>query len=198
MIAIRKVLTVTGIALASLCLPALAANNASESRFGDVPAPQSINYHDLPGPDTAALAAALPNASSEYRFLFIGGVGFSPRTSSQRVSYFGGGCIGSNGWVNTDVQLPHGAKVIGVRVYYHAPASESMRTGLGVSDGAGSTIYPIFDSTLQSGGSYYSDYYSPSVVTLIDNGSHAYSLSAGQFSSDQVWLCGMRVNYQLP
>lgn len=188
MIAIRHRLG-TAILLASACAMAMAGDATSDGAA----TPQDIQYFHASGADDGALADPRGIGDS---YLFIAGSALSPRTSSQTVSYIGAGCIATNDAVTTDLQLPDGAEILGVRVYYYNSGQPgAVRTFLTSYDGAGSFFDHLnMPSTFDDG--YASEYFPLPTPLVVDNFSQSLVLTAN--TSTGLQLCGLRVFYEAP
>lgn len=177
-------------AVAAACVPAMATEGTADA----FPAPANLNYHHMPGPDMAADGIAAPSGGGS-DYLFVAGSAFTPRRSSITVTYPGGGCVnGSSDYLVTSLELPQGAQVSGVRLfYYNDGTSASANAALTSYTGDGGSNDLIFQTTTQNTG-YVSEYFTPAAPPLvIDNGNQAYTLQASTGSG--VRLCGMRVFY---
>lgn len=178
--------------LATSCASALAAEASSEG-----PAfvqPYNFNFIHAPGPDEDARAPSAPSGSSSYQFL--AGSAFTARTSSQSVTYPGFGCKFSDGALTTDVQLPSGTSVSGVRLYYYNLGLTG-NVGLFFThyDGlGGSNDLLVGTSAMNSG--YSSEYFALPSPHVIDNGSNAYVLTATM--NPGLRFCGARLFYVTP
>ncbi len=176
------------ILLASTCMPALAMEASSDGAA----APQNISFFNAPGADDAALADPL----AVFKYQFVAGSAFNSRTSSQSVTYAGAGCINSSAAVTTDLQLPDGAEIYGVRTYYYNMGQPGdVTTFLTVYDGAGNYVDLLAaPSTFDSG--YASQHFPLDPNEIVDNLSQSYVLTAR--TSTDVLICGMRVFYAIP
>lgn len=148
-------------------------------------------FYDAPGADQVGSTRA-PEGGSDY--LFIAGSSFTPRTDTQTLSYPGAGCSFSNGFLISNLDLPSGTTVNGVRLYYFSNTSgDTVRFNLGFFDGGGGTGFPITGvSTLSSG--YSSQYFTPTTPPLIiDTLTNSYALLASMDAGTR--FCGMRVFY---
>src|SRR5690606_34327933 len=108
--------------------------------------------------------------------------------------YPGAGCTYSNLALTTDIQLPDGAKILGVRSFYYNnnQPSDSLTMFLSSYDGAGGlTDHLVMASTFSNG--YEDEYASLAMPLLVDNFSQAYVLTATMNSG--IRFCGMRVFY---
>lgn len=153
-------------------------------------------FQHLPGADDALAEADSPLGTNRYRF--VPAAAFVRRSSSDSLVNDGFGCVYSNlvaGWaLNADLQMPDGARVMGVRVFYHVPgASGSIRTWFTSYDGAGGFSDLISNATTNTGG-YFSEYFPAATPVTIESPYYAYALNARILGSD-TQLCGMRVFY---
>lgn len=169
------------------------ANEASSEGPG-FPEPQNFNYTHAPGPDEDARLAAAPSGSDQY--VFVAGSAFTPRTSAQTVSYPGSGCTSSDAAVTTDVQLPSGTEVLGVRLYYYDMAAAG---SVGVfftnyNGGGGTSDLITGTSTLESG--YSSEFFAAPASVFIDNISGSYVLTATMDAG--LRFCGARLFISQP
>lgn len=181
----------TSIALALLgtCLPALATEEAMD---GSAPA-QSVNYVHWPGADQEIDSASSVSGGSTH--LFLAGSAFTPRTSSQTVTYPGGGCLYSSGAVTTSLELPNNTLIHGVRVFYYSPISTA-RIGVFLTTYPGNgTLTDLLTGTTTFSGGYSDDYFSTSSALVVDNGSGSYVLTATMDPGTR--FCGMRVFYSV-
>ena len=166
---------------------------ATEASFDGAEEPGNHVVFHAPGADEAGLFAPT-GAANDY--LFVAGSAFNARTSTQTVTYPGAGCINSTAAVTTDLQLPQGAEIQGIRTYYYDMASAgSVGTYLTVYDGAGGSSDLLNqDSTLESG--YASEYFNLAVPVVVDNLAQSYVLTANMAAN--LRFCGMRVFYDAP
>jgi hypothetical protein len=187
-----KVLVATAVLFAASASSAYAAEASSEGP--GFPEAQNLNYFHAPGPDEDARMSAAPSGSDQY--LFIAGSAFTPRTSAQTVTYPGSGCTFSDAAVTTDVQLPSGTSVLGVRLYYYDMATTG---GVGIFftnyNGAGATSDLITaTSTMESG--YSSEFFGAPASVIIDNSSGSYVLTATM--APGLRFCGARLFLSQP
>lgn len=143
---------------------------------------------------TILLASVCLPAVANY--LFIAGSAFTPRSSSQTVTYPGGGCLFSDDAVTTDLQLPQGATIEGVRLFYSSNDSEVVSLRLTRYDGVGYLTNILNEDSSLSGG-YREDYFSTGSTEVIDNLAYSYALISTMGSTANA-LCGMRVFYSEP
>lgn len=143
--------------------------------------------------DSAPASVLAPQA---VHYLFVAGSALTPRTSATTLNYPGSGCINASAAVTTDLQLPNGSTLEGVRVYYYddSPAGS---VGLWVTkyNGLGS-VSDIINSTMPHAAGYADNYVAAPAVELIDNFNHAYVLTA--LTDTDTRICGFRVFYSTP
>jgi hypothetical protein len=176
----------------SLSAPAL-ASEASQDGMSFPPA-QNLNYFHAPGADINGSQMQAPDATSTY--LFLAGSAFTSRTSAQTVSYPGSGCTYTDGAVTTDVQLPSGSSVIGVRLYYYdLSTSGSVGIFLTTYDGAGGITDLVSGSSSVETG-YSSEYFALPAPVVVDNASGSYVLTSTMAAN--LRFCGARIFYSIP
>ncbi|MEZ5463217.1 hypothetical protein [Dokdonella sp.] len=164
---------------------------ATEATSDGFPPAQNVSYYHAPGPDLASDGSAAPSGGTQY--LFLAGSAFTPRTSSQTVSYPGGGCSFSDNALTTSLELPEGATVQGVRLYYYNNGlPSSVGLFLTAYTGAGGTSDLLTGSSSEDTG-YASEYFAASTPLSIDYAGQSYVLTATMNSGQR--LCGMRVFY---
>lgn len=187
---IRNVLGIAAAAaLFGACLPAF-ANEATAEGF---PPAQNLNYYHMPGPDMAVKGTAAPSAVNADKYLFVAGSAFTPRNSGDIVTYPGAGCTYTDGYINTSLNLPDGASVAGVRLFYYNSGSVGSVTIVLNTFAGDGTINNLLstNSTMNTG--YSSEYFGLASPAVIDNLTKSYVL-IGATSADTL-LCGMRVFY---
>ena len=172
-------------ALLGACLPALAA----EGTIDGFPPAQNLDYTHLPGADQSINGTN--GVSSAY--LFLSGSAFTPRISSQTVTYPGGGCSFSSGFLNASLELPNGAEIQGVRLYYYnTDPTRKVQIVLNTFDGNGGYINLLDEySTLSS--AFTDEYFALSTPAVVDNYLNSYALVGATDIGTR--LCGMRVFY---
>lgn len=177
------------VALFGVYLPAF----ASEATSDGFPPSRNLNYTHAPGVDQAIDGTAATTSGN--RYLFIAGSVFTPRKSSQSVTYPGGGCIYSSEAVTTSLELPKNAQVLGVRLFYRN-VSESTKVSAYLTSYTGDGLLSDAmneDSTFDTG--YASDYFAFTTPLIIDNYNQGYTLTGATDVNTE--LCGMRVLYLL-
>lgn len=181
-------------ALALAMMAGLVTANAKEGTTELAPAATPL-FHHLPAVDDVVSPA--PDGSGGYGYLFVAGSAFSPRSSSAPMTYVSGGCIKSPAdFVVTDLQLPDGVTVLGIRSYYYNNGqSGSVDAALTSYDGAGAFTDHVFvQSTMNTG--YADEYSAAATPAVIDNYARAYTL-LGSTDAD-MQFCGIRVYFQYP
>lgn len=168
---------------------ALAASSDGPDGANSLP-----QYTDAVEPGTELASVLAPEETTHY--LFITGSALTPYNSTGTVSYHTGGCASSSTWLTTDLQLPHGSTLLGVRTYYYDNAAAGVaRTGVSKYDGLGtSTTVSLNDMPHSTG--YNNVYYSPASTEVIDNFSNSYVLYANTGTDTRI--CGFRVFYSIP
>ena len=186
---------ISGIATAAMLLgfasPVFAADGISAAPAS---AP-GINYNHMPGPDMAADGSVAPNGVVGNQYLFLAGSAFTPRTSAQTVTYPGAGCSNSSAALTTSLELPQGASILGVRLYYYNNGTPNA-VGLFLTTYPGdgnSTDQLVASSALNIG--YSSEYFALPAAMVVDNVAHAHALTG--VTGGTTRLCGMRVFYAL-
>lgn len=183
------------LAVAILATASAGAQAAEASSEGSgFPQPHNFNYIHAPGADEDARAANAPSGTSAYQF--VAGSAFSARTSAQSVTYPGAGCKFSDGALTTDVQLPEGASVSGVRLYYYnSGAAGNVGLFFTIYDGAGA-VSDLLSATSTMNSGYSSEYFSLPAPHLVNNADNSYVLT-GTMSAN-LRFCGARVFYSTP
>ena len=177
------------VSLVGVCQPVFANEGDADS----FPPAQNLNHFDAPGADQLVEGVASPMGSTS-RYLFVAGSAFTPRTSSQTVTYPGAGCTYSDQGLTTSLELPTGALIQGVRLYYYSLSSTAnLSLFLTNYPGDGTFTDLISGTTASSAGGYLNDYFSPASAIAVDNVSGSYVLSATMQANTR--FCGMRVFY---
>jgi hypothetical protein len=167
---------------------------AGEATSDGATAPHdNISFFNAYGADDAAMADPQGIAQS---YLFFAGSALSARTSSQSVSYISAGCIATNGAVTTDLQLPDGADVQGVRMFYYNQGQAGDVTAFLTSyDGAGGLVDHLAASSTMDEG-YASEYFALTTPLVVDAFTQSLVLTANIDAG--LRLCGLRVFYAAP
>jgi hypothetical protein len=190
---------VHGCALAVVMAGCFTAASAMEGQGVSEASPANstaIPMH-VPGADNIDAVLAPSGVAGTTSYLFVAGSAFTARDSAAPVVYTGAGCINSaSNFVVTDLQLPAGASVLGIRSYYYNNGqATSVTTALTSYDGAGGfTDQIVANSTLNIG--YADEYTAAAAPVLIDNASLFYLLLAT--TPVNLQFCGIRVFYQNP
>jgi hypothetical protein len=137
---------------------------------------------------------------SSFHYIFVPGSGFTPRASSTTWSYPGGGCVSAvtgNELFSLDLQLPQGARIDYLRLYYYDTSANNSTAWITTYDGSGG--FTDLTNVSSTGNSGYGTTLSPLIQHVVDNASRAYVLNwqANQTGST-MRLCGLRVAYRLP
>lgn len=189
-----------GIKLAALfCITAFSASAlatpppASEDAWRGATA--EVQFRHLPGADQTATMA--PLASDQY--FFIAGVAFNRWESSASVSYHAAGCIRTSwgDYLFSDLPLPSGATLRGVRLFYwnNGNASDGVSLWVARHPGDGNYDYLLTSaSSLDTG--YSSEYFALPTAEVIDNAGYAYVLHANTKNNSA--LCGVRLFFDTP
>jgi hypothetical protein len=173
--------------------PAMEGQGVSEASVANA----SAHPMHVPGADNLDAATAPSGIAGTTAYLFVAGSAFTPRGSATSVAYSGGGCINNTSdFVVTDLQLPSGVSVLGIRSYYYNSGQvTSVTTALTSYDGAGGfTDQIVASSTLNVG--YADEYTAAAAPVEIDNAGLSYLLLATTPANLQ--FCGIRVFYQNP
>lgn len=186
---IRKIL---GITVAVVLFSTGQLAEASDAVTGADASTQNLDYTHGPGPDLDAndQPAGLGGGTT---YLFIAGSAFTPRTSSQTVTYQGSGCTYSSAALTTSLELADFSEISGVRVfYYNTTPGSSVSLFLTTYDGAGGSSDNLTGNMTSSSG-YASDYFSLATPLVVDQFASSMVLTATM--SPGTRLCGMRVFY---
>lgn len=175
------------IAILGTCLSASATEATSEG----FPPAQNLNFYHVPGADQAVDGMTAPMGGTDY--LFLAGSAFTPRNSSQTVTYPGGGCAYSDEALTTSLELPNSAVIEGVRLFYYSNSStDNVTLFLTTYPGDGTANDLLIGASTASSG--YADQYFPvGSPVSIDNLSGSYVLTASIEPNTR--FCGMRVFY---
>jgi hypothetical protein len=137
-------------------------------------------------------------------FLRESGSNFTPRDRNTPFVYSGSGCMQRNSnvgdsWFSMNIQLPHGAEIDFLRVYFYDNHSTyDINSELWAFDGAGgTTLIAEADSSGSPGfSSAGSDFFSHFVDNLNESLVVVASIQGGVGGNLQ--LCGIRIRYQAP
>ncbi|MCK9538932.1 hypothetical protein [Dokdonella sp.] len=144
--------------------------------------------------------AATPLATDSY--YFIPASAFNRIQSNTETTYVAGGCIRITGgfrFATTDMQIPTGSSIYGLRVYYKDTDASNMVRGW-ITTYDGNSVYDelvAVESEVSVG--HGSKYLGVTPRPIVDNFAHAYSIDIGQTgSSASTAFCGARVFYSTP
>ena len=143
------------------------------------------------------------DGSGGFLFLRAAGSNLTPRDSDTEFSYSGAGCIqrdstaGTN-WFTMDVQVPDGAVLDFLRVYYYDNDGSDVMSELWSFDAAGgTTLIAEADSTGTPGyGSAGSGFFSYPVSNLNESLVVVVSIPGG--AGANLTACAVRLRYQMP
>ncbi|REJ74057.1 MAG: hypothetical protein DWQ36_09245 [Acidobacteria bacterium] len=162
----------------------------------------SVPAEPVPQPQVWEESPSVRGPGSSTRFLFVAGSNFRARDSSTTFSYLGGGCLQRNSnvgdsWFTYDLDLPHGAVIDFLRVYYFDnTATYNVNSELWAFDGAGGTelVAEADGSGTPGYSSAGSGFFARTVDSVNDSFVIVASIQGGVGSS--IALCGVRVRYQ--
>ena len=154
-----------------------------------------------PDQDAGALGQGPVAAASLFRYEFVAGATFTPRTSIVGWDYPGGGCIyvisNAHEIINVPLSLPQGARIDYLRIFFYDTSPQVSNAWITVYDGAGGFTDIAWVSSEGTAG--YGTRLSDFVDHIVDNQSHSYALN---WQSNQegatMRLCGLRVAYRFP
>lgn len=184
---LKKIIgTSIAMALLGAGLPALAA----EGTIDGFPAAQNLDYTHIPGADQSINGT---NAVLGGAYLFLSGSAFTPRTSTQTVTYPGGGCSFSSGYLNASLELPDGAEIQGIRLFYYSnDPTRKVNVILNTFAGNGGFVNLLDESSTQTA-NFTDEYFALPTPAVVDNSANSYVLVAATDTGTR--LCGMRVFY---
>lgn len=154
------------------------------------------------GADQGIGDGALPEPSRVRNFTtFIAGHDFLPRNAASSYMYGGAGCIASSsgGMVVADADLPEGASLYGVRLfYYDVSATSGMSYFTTTYDGFGNTT-DILSGWVDSETPGYSSFYKAlSPAHLVNQLSNSMVVQAQLPLDINVRLCGIQLLWSMP
>jgi hypothetical protein len=164
---------------------------AAQSGF----APPAETFIEELAPDSGATAAA-----STQKFMFVSASGFTPLDDDMTYNYFTAGCMyrtGGSSFSEYAVQLPQGAIVDYLRVYYYDNDAVNNATAFLFSfDGVGN--YTEIASAASTGTPGLMNTGSGFFAHTVDNvdGSLELRLSYGGATTSNLRICGVRIRYQ--
>lgn len=137
LISVRKVFAVNAIQPSSVVSNGIQATSTPASSEGLAPSRPAGAHREFAeeSVNPEGLAAGTVTYFKRYP-----GVAFQPRDSDTGYDYFGNGCISSKGsdYFTVDLQLPTGAVIDFIRLYYYDASSANARMYLSTYDAAGS------------------------------------------------------------
>ena len=175
---------------------------------GEVPEWQGAPQDSEPQPDEDAYyeGASIDNqinvTYSNFYYLHVAGSTLTPRVSSSTwASSTDGGCLYATAnagevW-NQDAQLPNGARIDYLRIYYYDTNASNSQSWITRYDDAGG----IFDiaSAASTGTGGYGTVLSDYVGAVVDNVNYSYVLNYRPIVvGNSMQLCGLRLAYRLP
>lgn len=184
---------IIGASIATALLSICATAHSHDQNSDRVPKAHNGSYANVLGTKKGIDEEAV---LLESKYLFIAGSAFTPRTSSQTVTYPGAGCTYSSDALTTSLELPDDAMINGVRLYYYSTdASSNVTAGVTRYNGAGTFTDLVFETSSGSTG-YTDEYFGLSTPKLVDNYSESLALVASTDTGTR--FCGMRVFYDTP
>ncbi len=165
--------------------------------------PAAFAPPQAPAPPAAAPADDVRSPDSAnvyYRYSWLTAQDFQPRYSSAAYSYDGGGCMSSpsGGMFLIDANLPEGATLLGVRVYYNDTSPTSgLSFYASTYDGGGGIADPLIFNIGATAG-YGSQYTSLTTPYLVNQYNESLVLQVQLPVDPLVRLCGARMLYSLP
>lgn len=176
----------------ALCVSFAATAQTSEgeasSPFAQV---QSGNRAQAPDALTATSA-----------YYFVAASAFTARSSITSTSYSGGGCIKMNGpeqdgAINTDIQIPDGASIVGMRFFYaDTTAFNLVNVYLLAFDGASNSVELVSGSS-QAHVGYGNTYLALTTPFVVDNFAQSLAIQVVPMGTTPTF-CGARVYYSVP
>lgn len=151
-------------------------------------------------PDNPAGSNITPEAFSiQFYYFNAAGSAFAPRDSSTSWDYQSGGCVSAgvgNDIFTLHLDLPQGARIDYLRIYYRDTSAANSRAWVTTYDGAGNfSDLTAVDSTGNGG---YGTTLSPYVGHVVDKLNRSYVLNwRPEQTGASMQLCGLRVAYRL-
>jgi len=137
---------------------------------------------------------------SNFHYHFVAGTTLRPRDSSTAWDYTGGGCVSAaagNDLFNIHLDLPDGARIDYLRIFYRDTSAANSRSWITSYDGAGN-LDDIITLTY-SDNSGYGTKLSAYSGHIVDTYNRAYVLNWVPYQiGSSMRLCGFRVAYRLP
>lgn len=138
-----------------------------------------------------------------FKHKFINGTAFAPDRNSVSYQYRQGGCVSADASMRTNLELPHGTRIIAIeylwRQFSDATTTLQLWThgnGPASGDDPGATL--AFSVTSEAEADWGSTYDAPDPSITIDNTTTTYQLRyMGNENSNDEMLCGVRIQYSL-
>ena len=151
------------------------------------------------GPQPDRKGAAVELGWSDYHYVFAAGVTFHPRDSGSSWEHVASGCVrrsGGDATFTLNANLPQGARIDYLRIYYWDTSTLDSWSFLQAFDGIGG--FTNIASVMTSGFSGYGSQTSVYLGHIVDNAANSYSFLWNPITNDNLYLCGMRIAYRLP
>jgi hypothetical protein len=187
---------------------------ASDALQGAIPSSSSRSSGEPAGPagvesttdvnvDVDALRPEMVAATSVMHFLFVAGSAFNPRNSTYTYAESGGGgCIyqvagSTDGIFNVNLQLPEGAVIDKLRLFYYDSSANNAGAWVTEYDGAGGMSDVAYIQSTSAAG--YGNAANTAFSYMVKNNEHGLVLKwrSNQLGST-MQLCGMRIRYWIP
>jgi len=180
----------TLLTLAVPTLGLLLAGSALAAESGSyppaLPGMSDITFDHHPGPD---LEAAIGPR------LFITAAALHRRDTNTTVSYNRGGCVTSSGTLTTDLALPAGATILGMRTFYFNDGSGGDVMSAITRYTGQNAVTDLLSTSFPAGTGYTSVYNELPIPETVNEYDYAYVLNARGSGSTQI--CAMLVLYQM-
>ena len=171
---------------------------ASEEAVADAPDWEALMAG--PQPDKPGYGEARGPEWTDFYYTFVAGSSLRPRDSSSAWRYPGVGCVyinNGNQLMTVDLNIPSGARIDYLRLYYRDTSANNSRAWITTYDGAGAAT--DLTNVASAGNSGYGTTLSPLVSHVVNNASRSYSLNwRADQTGTSMQLCGLRVAYRLP
>ena len=138
---------------------------------------------------------------SGFRYEFVTGATFMPRTSVVGWDYPGAGCVyvtsNAHEIINVPLSLPQGARIDYLRIFFYDTSPQDSNAWITVYNGVGGFTDVTHVPSTEAAG--YGTNVSGFVGHIVDNQSHAYVLNwQPNEEGATMRLCGLRVAYRVP
>ena len=140
-------------------------------------------------------------AWSAFRYEYVAGATFTPRTSVVEWRYPGGGCIYATSnplqILNLPLSLPQGSRIDYLRIFFYDTSADQSDAWITIYDGAGG--FTDLTHVASTGTAGYGTALSPFVGHVVNNANQSYVLNwRPNVAGSSMQLCGLRVAYRLP